>query len=192
MAFIGMRHPVVATLKAHTSGAEPTYNAGKVIGHAIAGNLTITRNNNPLYGDDVIVEDDTGITAMSLELGVDDIEEAVRVYMLGLVEKTSGSDTEYHETDASAPYVGVGYIRVRRKDGETKYQGLWYYKAIFSEESENSATKNEAIEWQTPTITGRVMGLNVGDDGMTFRKKKLFDSQDAAEAWLDGLAGITA
>ena len=71
MAFIGMRHPVVATLSAHTAGSEPTYAAGKVVGHAIAGNLTITRNSNPLYGDDTIVEDDNSITAMSLELGVE-------------------------------------------------------------------------------------------------------------------------
>lgn len=196
MAFIGMRHPVVAQLEAHTDGSEPTYKAGMVIGHAIAGNLTITRNSNPLYGDDTIVEDDNGITAMSLELGTDDLEEAVRVYMLGLKSETgfgSNAATTYYDTDESAPYVGVGYIRVRRKAGATKYQALWYYKAIFSEDSESSATKNESIEWQTPTVTGRVMGLNVGGSGeLTFRKKQLFDTEAAATAWLNGLAGITA
>lgn len=197
MAFIGMRHPVVATLASHTEGSEPTYNAGKIIGHAIAGNLTITRNNNPLYGDDVIVEDDNGITGMSLELGLDDIEEAVRVYMLGLKEVTVGTGQdatkEYHDTDDSAPYVGVGYIRVRRKNGTTSYQAVWIYKSVFAEESENSATKGESIEWQTPTITGRAMGLNVGGSGeRTFRKKALFTTEAAAVAWLNTLAGISS
>lgn len=196
MAFIGMRHPVVAKLASHTEGAEPTYDAGMIIGHAIAGNLTITRNSNPLYGDDVIVEDDNGITGMSLELGLDDIEEAVRVYMLGLKEVSVGSGTsattEYHDTDESAPYVGIGYIRVRRKNGVTAYQTVWMYKAVFAEESENSATKGEIIEWQTPTITGRAMGLNVGGSGeRTFRKKALFTTETAAVAWLNNLAGIT-
>ena len=191
MAFIGMRHPVVAKIASHTDGTEPTYEAGMVIGHAIAGNLTITRNSNPLYGDDVIVEDDNGITAMSLELGLDDLEEAVRVYMLGLQEKTAGTVTEYRDTDASAPYVGVGYIRVRRKNGVTAYQAVWMYKAIFAEESESSATKGESIEWQTPTVTGRAMGLAVSGDGeRTFRKKAIFTTEAAAVAWLDELAGI--
>lgn len=196
MAFIGMRHPVVATLSTHTAGADPTYAAGMVVGHAIQGNLTITRNNNPLYGDDTIVEDDNSITAMSLELGVDDLSETVRAYMLGLVKKTTGTGTAavdtYYDTDAAAPYVGLGYIRVRRLDGATKYQGVWYYKAIFSEESESSATKGESIEWQTPTVTGRCMGLSVdGTGALTFRKFQYFDTETAAIAWLNGLAGIT-
>lgn len=197
MAFIGMRHPVVATLTAHTAGAEPTYGTGKVMGHAIAGNLSITRNNNPLYADDTIVEDDNSITAMSLEMGLDDLTEEVRTYMLGLVKKTTGTGTAavdtYYDTDAAAPYVGFGYIRVRRLAGVTKYEALWYYKAMFSEEAENSATKNEAIEWQTPTITGRCMGLAIDSTGaLCFRKKQYFDTEGDAITWLNGLAGISA
>lgn len=195
MAFIGMRHPVVARIASHTEGSEPVYESGMVIGHAIAGNLTITRNNNPLYGDDVVVEDDNGITAMALELGTDDLEEAVQVYMLGVKKKTIGSGQdavdEYHDTDESAPYVGVGYIRVRRKNGETSYQAVWIYKSVFSQESENSATKGESIEWQTPTLNGRAMGVNVGGSGeRTFRKRAIFQTEAAAVAWLDTLAGI--
>lgn len=197
MAFIGMRHPVVATLSAHTAGAEPTYGSGMVVGHAIQGNLTITRNSNPLYGDDTIVEDDNSITAMSLELGLDDLTATVRAYMLGLVKKTTGTGTSavdtYYDTDASAPYVGLGYIRVRQLDGEKTYEGVWYYKAMFSEESENSATKGESIEWQTPTITGRCMGLSIDSTGaLTFRKKQYFDTEGDAITWLNGLAGISA
>lgn len=197
MAFIGMRHPVVAKIASHTEGTEPTYDSGMVMGHAIQGNLTITRNNNPLRGDDVIVEDDNGITAMSLELGLDDLEEAVRVYMLGLKEKSVGSGEnaikEYHDTDEASPYVGTGYIRVRRKDGKTSYQAVWMYKVSFSEGGENSQTKGESIEWQTPTISGRVMGVNVGGTGeRTFRKKANFATEDAAVSWLDSLAKITA
>lgn len=194
MAFIGLRHPVVAKLSAHTAGSEPTYTGGMVMGHAITGNLTITRNNNPLYGDDVVVEDDNGITAMSLELGLDDLTEDVRVYALGLKEKSgTGSIKTYIDTDASAPYVGVGYIRVRRKDGVTAFQGVWMYKAVFSEENENSSTKGESIEWQTPTITGRGMGVDIdGSGNYAFRKKQMFTTEAAAIAWLNEIAGITA
>ena len=195
MAFVGMRHPVVATLTAHTAGSEPTYGTGMVLGHAIAGNLTITRNNNPLYADDTIVEDDNSVTSMSLELGVDDLTETVRAYMLGLVKKSTGTGTTvdtYYDTDAAAPYVGFGYIRVRRLNGATKYEAIWYYKGMFSEEAENSATKGESIEWQTPTITARVMGLAIDSTGaLTFRKKQYFDTEGDAVTWLNGLAGIS-
>lgn len=195
MAFIGMRHVVVAKLGAHTPGAEPTYTAGKVAGKAITGNLTINRNNNPLYADDVIAEDDNGITSMELELGVDDLDEETQAY-IGLLKEVTGTGTSavttYYENSAAANNVGVGYMRVRRKGGVTTFQGIWIYKTLFSKNAENSQTKGETIEWQTPTVNGRCMGLSVDSTGeATFRKIRNFDTESAAEDWLDGLAGIT-
>lgn len=195
MAFIGMRHVVVAKVASHTPGAEPTYSAGKVAGKAITGNLTINRNNNPLYADDVIAEDDNGITSMDLELGLDDLLEDVQAYMGLLKEETTGSGdsavTVYYENSAPANNVGVGYIRVRRKTNVTTFQAVWIYKSLFSKNAENSQTKGETIEWQTPTVNGRCMGLSVDSTGeATFRKIQNFTTEEAAETWLDGLAQI--
>lgn len=196
MAYIGLRYPVVATVSGHTDGADPTYNAGKVIGHAIQANLTINRNDNPLYADDRIVEDDNGITGMSLELGLDDIPEDVQVYMLGVVKETTGSGTSavdtYFDNDQGAPVVGVGYIRVRRKAGVTSYQAVWIYKATFGYTDETAQTKGESIEWQTPTITGRVQGVSrTGTGRLDFRAKQEFATEAEAIAWLKTKAGIT-
>ena len=188
MAYIGLRYPVVATMASHTAGAEPTYNnTGMVIGKAIAANLTITRNNNPLYADDAIAEDDNGITAMSMELGTDDILEDVQEYMLGTYKVTgqSGAPTLYYDSDASAPKVGFGYYRVRKKAGVVKYQAIWYYQAVFGTDSENAATKGESIDWQTPTITGRCAALSVDSTGSKkFRVKAVFDTETDAINWL--------
>lgn len=196
MAFIGMRHVVMAKVSAHTAGAEPTYSAGMVAGKAITGNLTINRNSNPLYADDVIAEDDNGITSMELELGLDDLMEDVQAYMGLLKEVTTvgtPSVTTYYENSAAANDVGVGYIRVRRKNGTTTFQGIWIYKALFSKNSENSQTKGETIEWQTPTVNGRCMGLSVDSTGeATFRKIRNFTDEDDAVSWLNGLAGISS
>lgn len=195
MAFIGMRHVVMAKVASHTPGSEPTYSAGKVAGKAITGNLTINRNSNPLYADDVIAEDDNGITNMELELGLDDLLEDVQAYMGLLKEVTSGSGTStvttYYETSASANNVGVGYIRVRRKNGVTTYQAVWIYESLFSKNAENSQTKGETIEWQTPTVNGRCMGLDVDGSGeVSFRKIQNFSAEDDAAEWLDTLAEI--
>ena len=190
MAFIGLRYPVVATLNTHTDGSAPTYNAGMVIGHAIQANLTITRNDNPLYADDRIVEDDNGVTGMSIELGLDDIDEAVQVYMLG-VKASSDTAPDYSDTDQGAPTVGFGYIRVRRKNGVTSYQATWYYKATFGQNDEPAQTKGESIEWQTPTVTGRVQGVSVDATGaLTYRVRKSFTTEADAKDWLDTFAGL--
>lgn len=193
MAFIGLRYPVASAITAETAGAMPTYGTGFVVGHAITANLTINRKDNPLYGDDVICEDDNSITSMSIELGTDDLEEAVQVKLLGIKAVAATGTTEYHETDDSAPTVGFGYIRVRRLDGNTTYQAVWIHKVMFGITGEDAKTKGESIEWQTPTITGRIMGVSLNSPAaISFRKKAEFATEAAAKAWLDALAGISA
>ena len=195
MAFIGMRHVVVSKITARPENAEPTYGEGMIMGKAISGNLTITRNDNPLHADDAIAENDRGITAMSLELGLDDLLEDVQVYIGMLKEVTADSATTYYESSASPDNVGVGYIRVRRKGGVTRYQAIWIYDIIFGRDSETSQTKGETIEWQTPTVNGQCMSHmipSIDPNEALFRKVRVFDTAQAAETWLDTLAGITA
>ena len=195
MAFIGLRYPVAAAITAETDGSEPTYGTGFVLGKAIAANLTITRNNNPLYGDDAIAEDDTGITAMSVEVGVDDLTDETRAKLLGDVSVAgaqTGDPTVYYETEMSAPAVGFGYMRVRRLRGVTSYQAVWMHKVTFGETAENSSTKGESIEWQTPTVTGRAAGIYLTAAGaVAFRKRALFSTAADATAWLKTQANIT-
>lgn len=195
MAFIGMRHVVAATLANHVDGSEPTYNAGMVIGRAMTANLTINRANNPLRADDVDAEDDNGITGMQVQVGVDDVTEEAQAY-LGLLEAVQGTgndSTYYLETAASAKYVGWGYMRVRRYKGVTSYQGIWIYKSLFGLTSETAETKQETINWQTPTLDGKAEALQIRGSGEpVFRKKANFTTAAACIAWLDGLAGISA
>ena len=196
MAFIGMRHVVAAKVASHTDGSAPTYsNDGVIVGKAIAGNLTINRNNNPLYADDAIAEDDNGVTGIEIELGTDDLMEDVLAYLGLLKKQTDGSGasavTKYLETSKAAEDVGVGYIRVRQKNNVVKFQTVWIYSAKFSLNSENSRTKGESIEWETPTIVGRCKGLLIDDSGdITFREKRIFDDYDEAVEYIDGLAHI--
>lgn len=196
MAFIGMRHVVAAKIATETPGAALTYSAGMVVGKAIQGNLTWDRNDNPLYADDAIAENDNGATGGSIELVTDDLLDTVRAYLLGdeaiSVGTGTSATTEYESTDEPAPYVGFGYMRVRVKNGVTSYQAVWYHKAQFGETTENAQTKGQTIEWQTPTLTGRIMGVNDNADGqIRFRRRATFDTAAAATAWLDAKAGIT-
>lgn len=196
MAFIGMRHVVAAKIATETPGSALTYSAGMVVGKAIQGNLTWDRNDNPLYADDAIAENDNGATGGSIELITDDLLDTVRAYLLGDEAITVGTGTstttEYESTEDPAPYVGFGYMRVRVKGGETSYQAVWYHKAQFGESNENAQTKGQTIEWQTPTLTGKIMGVNDNASGkIRFRRRATFETAAAATAWLDNKAGIT-
>ena len=195
MAFVGMRYVVAAPVDTETPGTGITYGNGFVVGKAIQANLTITRNNNPLYADDTIAEEDNGIVSMSVQLGVDDIDDEVREKLLGEIKTNtaaSGATASYvyDETDQSAPYVGFGYMRVRRKGGTTYYQALWCHKAIFGIDSENAQTKAESITWDTPVLTGRISGVSFGGH-INFRRKKEFATETEARTWLNSQAGIT-
>ena len=197
MAFIGMRHPVASVMSAHTKGQEPTYGTGMIIGHAIQGDLAITRNNNPLYGDDVEVENDNSITAMQLTLGVDDLSEEVQAYVGLLKEVVTGTGndavTHYLETAGPSNTIGLGYIRVRRLNDVTTVQAIWIYSLNMGRDSENTATKGEQINWQTPTVTGRAKALFV-DSGNepAFRRIQNFTTESSAITWLNTMAGISS
>lgn len=192
MAMVGMLHPVAATISSEVEGSAITYSAGMVIGKAISANITMERNDNPLYADDSIAETDNGITGGTIEVNTDDLLESVRKYMLGLKDVTVGSNTEYDETEEAAPYVGFGFIQVRRKNGATSYKCHWFHKVIFGESNESAQTKGESIEWQTPTITGRIMGVR-NDSSMVakYRRIAVFDTLASATSWINGKAGIT-
>lgn len=195
MAFVGMQHVVAAKITAKPDNAIPTYSAGMVIGKAIQAELSITRNSNPLYADDVVAEDDNSITAISVSIGMDDFSEEAQAY-LGLLKEVTGSgadDKTYYETSGSADSAGLGYMRVRRKGGITTYQGVWVLDVLFGVESENSQTKGESIEWQTPTVTGKAaahMITTVDPNDPVFRMKKNFSTAAACIAWLDQQAGL--
>ena len=107
-------------------------------------------------------------------------------------EGEAGEET-YHETGESAPYVGTGYIRVRRKDNKTSYIAYWVHKAIFGLGTESAKTKGQSIEWQTPTLEGSIMGVkNNPALQVRFRERRTFARENEARAWIDKKAGIEA
>lgn len=189
MAFVGMRHVVFAPISKEVDGQAIEYSEGVVVGHAISGTINITRNSEDLYGDDMLIESDNSIVGGTVDMTVDDMSDEVAVKMLGHV-KDKGSES-YHETDAASPYGGLGYIRVRRKDGKTNFVGYWIHKTQMGVTTENSATKTQSTSWQTVAMTGKMMGVKNNADGETrYRERQSFDAEKAAVAWLDGLAKI--
>ena len=193
MAFVGLLYAVAAPIQTEADGQAITYSKGQVIGGMMTAEISYTRNSNPLYADDRVMEEDNSITGGTIKMGVDDVNDDARVMMLGDVKEGDAGEEVYHETGESAPYVGTGYIRVRRKDNKTNYIAYWVHKAIFGIGTESAKTKGQNIEWQTPTLEGSIMGVKNNAALQTrFRERRTFTKESEARAWLNKKAGIEA
>lgn len=193
MAFVGLLYAVAAPIQTEADGQAITYGKGQVIGGMMTAEISYTRNSNPLYADDRVMEEDNSITGGTIKMGVDDVNDDARVMMLGDVKEGDAGEEVYHETGESAPYVGTGYIRVRRKDNKTNYIAYWVHKAIFGIGTESAKTKGQNIEWQTTTLEGSIMGVKNNAALQTrFRERRTFTKESEARTWLNKKAGIEA
>lgn len=189
---VGMIYPVWAPMTAHTDGAMPTYGTGRVLQEARNATVNKEYANNPLYGDDRIVDNDNGMIGLTISFESTGLSDSDRVAVLGEVQYgTSGASGQW-ETDKETPWGGFGYIRKMRENGTKKYEAWWTLKIKFQEESQVTSTREGQITWNTPTLNGRAASLYVdsGDDAK-FRLHKTFTAIADAKNWLKGYANIT-
>ena len=189
---VGMMYPVWAPISSHTDGSMPVYGAGTVIHEA--RNATVTREyaNNPLYGDDRIVDDDNGMTGLTMSFESTGLSDTDRVAMLGETANANTSTGGQWVSDNETPWGGFGYIRKMRMDGVKSFEAWWTLKIKFQEETQATNTKEGSISWNTPTLNGRAAGVYVdSSDTQRFQLHKTFSAIADAKAWLNGLAGIT-
>ena len=189
---VGMVYPVCAPVNTYTPGSGISYNAGSVVSEARGATINWDRADGEFYGDDILLDSDNGVLGYSIDFEPAGLSDAIRKTLLGEVQSTS----EYSITDAAAPYVGFGYIRVMRDNSSgtvvTNYEGWWYYRVQFSVTSEETRTKERNIEWRVPTMSGRGTGVRLSSgDTVTFAVHETFESYDAAKTWLNAKASIT-
>ena len=189
---VGMVYPVCAPVATYTPGTGITYSTGSVVSEARAASVSWDRSDGEFYGDDVLLDSDNGVTGYSIDFEPAGLTDAIRKTLLGETQASS----EYSITDAAAPYVGFGYIRVMREASAgsvvTSYEGWWYYKVQFSIQNEETRTKEKNIEWRTPTLSGKGFGVQLTSGGaMVFAVHESFSSLSSAETWLKAKAGIT-
>jgi len=191
MAYIGMRKPVAAPITAHTDGSAITYGTGLVIGPAVAANLTFDVNDNPDYGDDIVIDNDNGVNGYSGTLETNDLAEGALDALLGW-DKTGTTAVTYTVTDDNAPYVGFGFIRVKLFHGVRSYEGYWFHKAQFSLASLNASTKQRQIDWNHPQLNVTGMGAYIDNTGKAkYFDFQAFETEAAATTWLNSHANIS-
>ena len=193
MPKIGIMKPTFARITAETENAAITYAAGKVFAHATEASVTYQKNDSTLHADDTVQESDTSVTGAEITLGLDDIAEEYQTDLLGVAKSGLAGAEEYEITSESAPYVGVGYVEVRKRNHVISYMANWFHKVQFGVPDESAKTKAEKIEFQTPTIKGKAMGVYLDDTGvLRYKTSKPCTTLTAALSWLATKANMAA
>jgi len=191
-ANVGMVYPVASAVSAYTPGTSISYGTGFVVAEAVSASLSWNRADGHFYGDDVELDSDNGVLGYTISFEPSGLTDSIRNKLLGELVATN----EYTITDAAAPDVGFGYIRVMRLKGTstvtTSYEGWWFYKVKFGVSSEETRTKEQSIEWRVPTLEGVGAGVSLDSTGaLCFAQHKTFTSLADAKSWLNGKASIT-
>lgn len=188
MAKIGLKYPVAAQL-----GEGNEYEPGFVIAKAITANVTPNNNDSTLYADDGEAETDKSFRNAGFSLNIDDLTQKVYADLLGhTYQAASTSDPQTPETVVAsandiAPFFGVGFYGKVQRNNKPCWQAKWLKKVQFSEPSDETQTKGESTEFQTPTIEGTAYQL---EDG-TWKEQAEFTTEAEARTWLETKAGIT-
>lgn len=188
-ANVGMVYPVAAAVDEYTPGTSIEYETGTNFTEAIGASVSWNRADGHFYADDAEIDSDNGVLGYTISFEASGLKDADRALLLGEEPATS----DYDITDAPAPDIGFGYIRVMRDKGTLSYDAWWYYKLKFGIGSEETRTKENSIEWRTPTLEGIGAGISLDNTGkLKFASHRSFETLAAAKAWLNSKAGITA
>ena len=198
MAIKGLTTPVFADYT--FNGAEVVYQNGFVCGSAIEYGVEVeTSDNNQLYGDDRIVENDYGtFNTGTLTLNTSDLTQIDSKRLLGLkevqVEVGEGSVTELvTDDDAKTTPKGFGIIETHQINDVDKYRAVILCKVAMNIPAEAATTKGESIEWQTKEITGAIQRsdeVNV-DRKHPWMEEAWFDTESDALEFLQCKCGKT-
>lgn len=198
MATKGLMRPYYALYSA--SGNTVTYSNGGIAGHAISYSLSAERGDNvDLYADNEIVETDFGkFKSGTLTLKTDNLSDSISKALLGCKEVTrtvgSASVTELVWDDDQSPVeVGFGVIETKQVAGVDKYRAVVLARVTFSLNSEEATTKGESVEWQTPSIEGKVHRSAQVDTNYNhpWKFEATLDSLTSAEDYIKAVLSIS-
>lgn len=181
MKKVGLAYPIFALLDESTG--VPVYTQGKAMGKAIKYQIKYTKNSERVDADDSIDEYDNSVTGATETLGLNEIDLDIQALLYG---RQYVNGVLSLGKDDVAPYVGHGLYTKIRKNHQTKYAGVWFYKVIYGEPDDDAETQGEKIKFNTPSIEGTAM-FAVNN---MMRDVKVFDTLAEVKSWLNGLAGI--
>ena len=200
MAIKGLSVPVFGRYGYNQKTGKATYSGGMKNPHAIEYTLTPeTTDNNPLYGDNQIIENDVPrFNGATLSLGVDDLTQETSKFILGVkvVQQDYGNgktaEVTVFDDDQSQPYLGVGVIEEHQINDINHYRAVIMLKTKFNNSEDTATTRGESVEWQTKTIDANVSRSDeVSESGNhPWMKAAWFDTEADAVEFLEYMLGV--
>lgn len=196
MANIGLSKPYIA--KYNATGSTVTYSAGKRFGKAVEMSLSVEgSNSNTLHADNGPAESASEFSGGTLSLTTDDLLPEDEAYIMGITESNvtgegmpEGMKELMYGDNSEPPYLGVGIIRKKKKNGADKYQAIILPKVQFKPISEDAKTQGETIEWGTPTVEATVMRDDSENHSWVI-KSSLVSTEADADAYIKMKLNIT-
>lgn len=190
MAKIGIKGLVYAQYSSGGDGSTIVYTGGQVLAdYMIRADLTETRDDVKFYADDHQIDAENEMTGVSLSLELSNMTDALEKALLGYTDGTGG---ELNATSKDSPFVGVGFTRKERFKGAVTYHGFWLYKVQFSKDSDSTQTKGESIDFQTESLSGNAMGVQLSSGGDLIYYSHIRNTvESSVTAWVKSKAGIS-
>lgn len=164
MVTTGFSMPYVA--KYANTGTTVTYTSGMDLARGVNLSLEIdTADDNNFYANNVLAEVETAqFTSGSATVTVDGLSNEAATLIFGLPAPTSlevgAPETtvqmQGYGDGMNPPYVGFGCVRRTQMEGKVEYWPLILPKIKFGLPSEEMATQEDQIDWQTQELTATI------------------------------------
>lgn len=154
---VGLRDMHYAILTADVAGGV-TYEEPVPIPGAIQANINPNPSIETLFADDGPLEVASTLGQIEVEIVASDLPQEIQAALLGHTLDSKGI-MERKSTDVP-PWVAFGF-RSLKSNGAYRY--VWLVKGKFMVPEMNHETKGDAINFQTPTITGQFVKREADD-----------------------------
>lgn len=189
----GFSLPYVAVYS--NSGSTISYASGQKLARGVSVSVAPeVADNNNFYADNVLAESVNGMfTGGTVTLTVDGLLPAAEklIFGLGNASTVSAVSVYTYGDSATPPYVGIGFIARYMSDGVTTYKAIVLTKCKFSLPTEEAATQEDQISWQTTALNATIMRDDSEDHVWKYVGATEYSSESAAEADLKKLLSIT-
>lgn len=190
MITIGAGFPWYALYSA--SGNTITYTGIKKLARMVDVSISV-EGTDPVefYADNALAESLLAFSKGTLTLTVDGLALEDAKTILGLVTGSGDDATTYSDVAIpEVPFLGFGCVKRVMMEGVVSYIGIVLPKVKFAMPEDAGTTQGETVEFQTQQLTATIYK----DDAATptWRHRKSFDTEAAAEAWVKTSLGYVA
>ena len=194
MVTTGFSKPYVAAYA--NTGQTVTYTGVSSLGRGVSLSLEIkTADDNNFYADNVVAETETAqFTSGSATITVDGLDSDAATMIFGLPAaenvQVSGEQVPFQGYgEMRPPFVGFGCVRRTMMNGVTKYWPLILPKIKFGIPSEEMATQEDTIDWQTQELTTTVLRDDTAAGNWKYISEEGMDTEAEAETAVKAFLG---